>query len=207
MRSLLPPLQTLEGAGTGAAALAAAVAIVALDPTEFKKRWKGMEAVKPTLPPNVQADLERWRALTGRRARREIAIPIDCLYWLTERGRSLTVYETNEREIMGLLEKPTALWNSTYWDDVATELGGWEAVRNGDEAREAFYAEQFPDDIPDEWSAADRAKSHGRGVLQPGKGLSGTVWLQRWFGLALPAAAGTSTAWNPANLEDLFSEE
>ena len=29
--------------------------------------------------------------------------------------------------------------------------------------RERFYDEQFPDDIPDEWSRADQEKSHGIG--------------------------------------------
>jgi hypothetical protein len=32
-----------------------------------------------------------------------------------------------------------------------------------DDVLERFYEEFFPNDIPDEWSAADQQKSHGRG--------------------------------------------
>ncbi len=35
-----------------------------------------------------------------------------------------------------------------------------------DDVIEAFYAAYFPDDIPDEWSAADQQKSHGRGCAE-----------------------------------------
>lgn len=35
-------------------------------------------------------------------------------------------------------------------------------VARDDDALEEFYGTVFPDDIPDEWSAAERAKSHGQ---------------------------------------------
>jgi hypothetical protein len=35
-------------------------------------------------------------------------------------------------------------------------------VARDDDALEEFYAAVFPNDIPDEWSVADRAKSHGQ---------------------------------------------
>lgn len=112
----------------------------------------------------VAQGLQEWRKLAGRR-RRVFSIPPECLYYFTERGRALSVYDTTEKEIMGRLEKPGALWGSGYWDEVA---GDWGAIRSDDAAREAFYDEHFPDDRPDEWSKVDRAKSHGAGPLQRG---------------------------------------
>ena len=136
-------LTVLEQDGMGRwETLAAAVAALCLSPAEFKESWEWIaEAVEVELPPP--------RALT---------IPAESLLWNTSRG------ETSEKEIMGRLEKPGALWGSVYWDEVAAAVGGWEAVRSNDEVREAFYDEHFPKDIPDEWSSTERAKSHGRGT-------------------------------------------
>ena len=127
-------------------------------------------------------EVERARAdwLVGRRARRK-AIPQDCLYWATERGKK-TVYETSEKVLRGSLERPGKLWDSPYWDSVADGLGGWEAVRSDPDVRMAFYDEYFPDDIPDEWSVGDRELSHGRGALQPGATPCGERFLFNWFG-------------------------
>jgi hypothetical protein len=44
-------------------------------------------------------------------------------------------------------------------------MGGWKRIRRNDDIREAFYDLYFPDDIPDEWSAADQEKSHGYGLF------------------------------------------
>jgi hypothetical protein len=51
----------------------------------------------------------------------------------------------------------------------------------------AFYDEHFPDDTPDEWSVAEREKSHGFGALQPGAEPSAERFLRAWFG-RLPSA-------------------
>ena len=123
-----------------------------------------------------------WRELHGRRARRVLPIPFEALPWLTQRGRSLSVYDSNEKELFRL-ERPAALWGSQIWDAYAEEAGGWEAVRSDPAARESFYDTHFPEDIPDEWSRADRAKSHGCGVLQRGAQPDGARWFRTWFGL------------------------
>jgi hypothetical protein len=143
-----------------------------------------LPSVAPPLEGGLAAKVEVWRGLYGRRARRALSIPFDALPWLTERGRCLSVYDSNEKELYRL-ERPTGLWGSQIWDEFAEEVGGWEAIRQGGEssdaaAREAFYDTHFPDDIPDEWSRADRAKSHGGGVLQKGV-LQGKPDAARWF--------------------------
>jgi hypothetical protein len=176
-------LSSFVGGGQQEAAIALATA--ALSPEDFAASLSASVADRqiPPLPEDLQQRLEEWSAATGRpRARRAFVIPWDCLWHITERGAHLTVYDSNEKELLGSLEKPGALWGSEFWDDVAEEFGGWEAVRNDPAARESFYATYFPEDIPDEWSAADRAKSHGRGALQKGQQTSAAAWLKRWFG-------------------------
>lgn len=137
----------------------------------------------PPIPAEIQEELEDWKGVVGRRQRRALVIPIDCLYWVTARGREGSVYDSNEKELLRWrFARPQALWGSGYWDTVAEEFGGWEAIAEGAEAQEAFYDREFPDDIPDEWSKAERAKSHGGGVLQRGCSASPMEWLRRWFG-------------------------
>jgi hypothetical protein len=173
---------------------AAAVAALCLSRDEFLASWNYS---LPELPREVS--VAEWRLLEGRR-RRVFAVPPDCLYYFTERGKT-SVYETNEKEIMGRLERPGVLWGSVYWDEVAD----WAAVRGDDDAREDFYDGHFPDDRPDEWSAADRAKSHGRGCLQRGaeasearafQGLLGRLPTAVWGELGAGAATPSPAGWN-----------
>jgi hypothetical protein len=177
-------LSSLEGGGQQKAGMALAAA--ALSPEDFATA--ATERAVPALPGDLQRKLEEWSEVTGRpRARRAFPVPWDCLWHITERGRVQTVYDSNEKELLGSLEKPGALWGSEFWDDAAEEMGGWEAIHQGTNnsdpaARESFYAAHFPEDIPDEWSAADRAKSHGRGALQKGQVTTAAAWLKRWFG-------------------------
>ena len=145
------------------------------------------------LPPQlqeVQKARATWEPLLGRRHRRQYSVPQECLYWLTERGKR-SVYESSEKLLRGSLERPGKLWGSTYWDSVADALGGWEAIRNDPEVRMRFYDEHFPDDTPDEWSTAEREKSHGRGALQPGAEAKAESFLRSWFG-RIPSAV----VWN-----------
>lgn len=134
----------------------------------------------PGMIDEVVDAVSEWDTLHGRE-RRVYTIPQEAIYWTTARGNT-TVYETAESQLRGSLERPGRLWGSVYWDSVAEELGGWLAVRADDNTREAFYDEHFPDDIPDEWSLADREKSHGRGSLQPDTTASLKRLLQKWFG-------------------------
>jgi hypothetical protein len=180
-------LTTIAGTGLGPwEQRATIVAALCLDRISFTASWN-QTAVR-----EIPSELETWAANLGRRARRVYTIPDECLYWLTRRGKELSVYDTNEKEIMGHLEKSVALWGSSFWDSVAEDFGGWAAIKSDAESREAFYETYFPDDIPDEWSSADRVKSHSRGVLQKTLGADASRALQTLFG-RLPAAV----IWGP----------
>ena len=115
-----------------------------------------------------------WNALPMR-LRRIYTIPTDCLYWHTARG-ALRVSESTEGELLNGLE--SAMCGSKIWKMHDKEL------HESDESREAFYETYFPNDIPDEWSAAARAVSHGRGVIPVGDVRFNVVFercIDRWF--------------------------
>jgi len=172
-------------------ALAVTVGACCLSSDDYAKSCA--QALPPP-PPNILECVANWKVAVGRRSRRAMAVPLECLYWITQRGREQSVYDSNEKDIMGSLEKyGGALWESEFWDMVADEMGGWEAVRSDAATRESFYDTYFPDDIPDEWSKKERAKSHGQGVLQRGAKATETEWVRRWF---FTAAVPSAILWN-----------
>ena len=74
-------------------------------------------------------------------------------------------YKNTEADIMGGLEQ--SLFESPYWKSILQQYGsvdGQEMQWATERLKEQFYETYFTDDIPDEWSAADRDKSHGRAL-------------------------------------------
>ena len=154
------------------------IAALCLPKGALEKRWL---KPFPSMLSEVDRAIKEWDVLVNPRAQRVYTIPHECLYWLTSRGYK-DVYTTNEKDIIGSLERSSKLWGSTYWDSVAETYGGWSAIKTEAEAREAFYDQHFPDDIPDEWSKKDRSVSHGWGAVQPGATCSAERFLRTWFG-------------------------
>lgn len=125
--------------------------------------------VRPTVaarPAWVDERLAEWSTLSPRK-RRVYRIPWECLYGETERGR-LRTNETTDSELTTNFE--TALADSPFG-----------APPLEDEAREAYFDTHFPDDIPDEWSRADREKSHGSGSLMKTESFDDAKYMRRWF--------------------------
>ena len=118
-------------------------------------------------PPSTvaaRAKWDSWTALIGRRAARQYAIPATALTPTTTRG-SLSAKYTNVadvREPVGLLSEGCKFWQEVLQKRGITMVDDMVCFPN-DDVLEQFYEEFFPDDIPDEWSAADQQKSHGRG--------------------------------------------
>jgi len=117
---------------------------------------------RPLINQDIVSRIAKWATVLGRRSRRIYAIPVECLYGLTERGclnqKASTIGEI--RQIHDLLTGHIA----------------------DDDELEAFYQATFPDDIPDEWSQKDQMMSHGQGILRTGERLSlaklGRIWFQ-----------------------------
>jgi hypothetical protein len=156
----------LEGQGRWATR-ALAVAAAALT----KKELANSEATTwKLLPTDLEATLAEWHELEGR-ARRVYSIPVDCLYWITERGCSAA--GTADTLMSGL---EAALRVSAYWQK---ELP--RDFSKKEEAYDEFYMRAFPTDIPDEWSRADREKSHGRSVIGATETPRYEKYARRWF--------------------------
>jgi hypothetical protein len=137
--------------------------------------------------PDLFAERDEWLNATMR-FRRIYTPQTGCLYWFTERG-GISVYTTNTMELTHNLE--AALAGSKYWSDLVPELTA------SDTRREIFYDTHFPYDIPDEWSEAEREKSHGRGLhaADSDRRILFTNCLERWF-LRIPSL----TVWQGTRL-------
>ena len=112
----------------------------------------------PVTDPTIMAEWTHRKTLPMR-SRRIYSVPYECLYSYTERG-ALKMNQTTDRELTHHLEE--AMISSTFWNQFEDEF------TSSGRLREAFYQTYFPTDIPDEWLAADRAKSHGTGAIPNG---------------------------------------
>jgi len=127
--------------------------------------WKQYKENPDTTTSRVKWTL--WNSILGRRKARIYAIPEAALTTATTRGALSTKYTNiaDIREPVGLLAEGCKFWQETLQTAGITAADETVSFPN-DDALEKFYAEFFPDDIPDEWSAADQQKSHGRGRLK-----------------------------------------
>lgn len=132
--------------------------------------------IAPWTPPTEWLDTVHTLEGLEPRARRVKIIPPACLFLTTARGR-LSVIQSTEEDLMIPLEG--LLHQSPFWSPLLPMPGD-------DDAREAFFQNWFPDDIPDEWSPAARQVSHGRGVIPhgtPDPKIMLHAALDRWFGI------------------------
>ena len=129
---------------------------------------------RPERPPPIEKAKGRWDSWTaaiGRRKARAFAIPERALHAGTTRGQLPAKYTNiaDIREPVGLLSEGCKFWQEALAAMGITEDEETNAVCfPDDDVLERFHEKYFPDDIPDEWSAADQQKSHGRGVLEKG---------------------------------------
>lgn len=121
-------------------------------------------------------EIAAWRAIEGRRERRAFTVPRECLLCVTPRGRTtsatstLPLLHTAHERI--LRDEGCACWS---------KLLKKTKPHTSDDALEAFYARAFPDDIPDEWSKEDHAKSHGPGSLARTEEPRWSKWARLWL--------------------------
>ena len=114
------------------------------------------------LPIELVSAIDTWDTDNSLRTRRVFKVRPEALLYLCDRS-SQGVSDTSEPDIQQDLEKN--LVASSYWRQVLTTH-----MKRGiatDIKMEEFYDIFFNyklHDIPDEWSLADREKSHGRGL-------------------------------------------
>jgi hypothetical protein len=144
-------LEAIREKSPRAAAAAASLAISCLP----KKSLPEVFTPKSETPHHKEL-LEGWTLLKGKRARRLYTIPYECLAFHTGRSPG----KSEETSLLGDLEERLAC--SPWWKTLQTSID--EAVSGDpDEFRMRLYDTAFPDDIPEEWSKEERAKSHGPG--------------------------------------------
>jgi hypothetical protein len=114
------------------------------------------------IPQELKEKLDSWDSETSLRKRREFKVRPEAMTYICARS-TMQTSESTEYDICENLE--ITLSSSPYWQSVLEDYqidGYWKTERY----KEMFYNTYFPyaeDDIPDEWSSADREKSHGRG--------------------------------------------
>jgi hypothetical protein len=128
---------------------------------------------KDTTKPHIKRAWALWTPLIGTRQARIYEIPTEALTPTTTRG-SLSSRYTNIGELRDPV--PSLFEGCAWWRARLEEIGATQDEETGavifpnDDVLETFYANYFPDDIPDEWSMEDQLKSHGRGLLE-GRGI------------------------------------
>jgi hypothetical protein len=108
-------------------------------------------------PIDLRKTISEWDTLSIRKGRL-YTIPYGCLYGMTMRGSGENT--TDEINNFKMSESP-------YWRRIVefyTKDGAWIS----DDAKEIFFDKYFPEDIPDEWSLAEKHLSHGPGVSNGG---------------------------------------
>ncbi len=119
-----------------------------------------------TVPATIVEEKIQWAALLGRRARRLYTIPNDCFYLVTRRGR-MPWSESTDADLRRVGDQQTTapyLRDCEFWNDMIDECTeDYDQGFADDESWENFANKAFVDDIPDEWSAEERLKSHGPG--------------------------------------------
>lgn len=110
-----------------------------------------------------------WDTKVGRKEARIHHIPEEALHKETTRGRLSRRY-TNIGDLRDPV--PSLFEGCAWWLAQVQRSGAAQDDETGavvfpdDDTMERFYATHFPDDIPDEWSAALQGQSHGRGCLE-----------------------------------------
>ena len=137
--------------------LAAAYVLVSLDHITW---MQSQQSLDNTVPKEVQVAIEEWNMPRLSMRKRRAIKPTPEALLLTARSKQ-SPYESSEPQIQDRLLQ--ALLTSEYWSVIIEPYmvnGKWKNQRH----KELFYDTHFPQDIPDEWSLADREKSHGRGL-------------------------------------------
>ena len=129
-----------------------------------------------------KSQIDNWDSLLGTKAR-VYSIPSSALYGRTLRGRMRWAQST----VSQLNNIEPHLIGCPFWEDAISEYGTIlksTILWNSDDDREAFYQRYFPDDLPDEWTKSEKAKSHGEGILGPTESLTMVkyvrMYLSKW---------------------------
>ena len=155
---------SIEDPGLQVGAQAAAVLLLCQSTAAYKEPLE-----KDSMTNYTKRQWALWDTKVGRREARIHHIPEEALHKETTRGRLSRRY-TNIGDLRDPV--PSLFEGSAWWTAQLQECEASQDDETGavifpdDDVLESFHAAHFPDDIPDEWSAADQTKSHGRGCQE-----------------------------------------
>jgi hypothetical protein len=151
-----------------------AVISVCLSPSQQTTSFAALPA---SMDERILETIAEWDKECGRITHRRYTIPVRCLYGKTRRGTMK--WTTTTVKYLGQLEE--GIKECPFWQEAMSEYVTTHGVWKSDDMREAFYDRHFPDDIPDEWSKAEKNKSHGDGVLGPNEPITLAKWSRCFF--------------------------
>ena len=131
-------------------------------------------SLRESIPSDIQKSRCEWAATMGGKVRREYAIPRDCLYGITERGRMVNT-ETTIDELGDLLDQMEI---APYWSEA---LGERAFVDLSIDEQLEFTELYFPDGHPVTWLTAEKEKSHGYGALRPDEEIESVKYWRTWI--------------------------
>jgi hypothetical protein len=140
---------------------AAAYTMVCLGGETWSAALKDINTSDP--PIEVKQAIDDWDAEDSLRKRRVFKVQAKAIGFITERSSQSKDISSESQITDDLVE---SLKQSMYWSSILQNYmndGDWLS----DSAKEEFFDTFFPlrlHDIPDEWSEAEREKSHGRGL-------------------------------------------
>lgn len=152
---------------------ALAFTMVSLSDEQWSMATKPLPLIE--IPSEIKTLINEWDAEENIRKRRVYAIRGEALLFLANRSTLATSISTESDIQTGLHRE---LWKSPYWHDILQEyrangLTESESLDMPDRMKEAFFDTYFnwkTCDIPDEWTTAEREKSHGRGCGKTSEG-------------------------------------
>lgn len=149
-----------------------AILSVCLHSEQQEKSWSTLPTM---MEPRLQETLSEWEREIGRKQQRRYTIPTACLYGRCTRG--LLKWSQSTVPQLGELEK--GLIGCPFWEEAISEYQHHDTWKS-DDAREAFYDRYLMDDVPDEWTKAEKQKSHGDGLLGPTQTARLAMYSRRW---------------------------
>jgi hypothetical protein len=172
-----------------------AVLSLSLSPSQ---QTHSLSSLPLVIDASSQDRFAEWQHHVGRKSYRVYSLPKNCLYGTAGRGRiswqSTTVSQLNETHLIGC----------PFWDEALSEYALIDETTihwNSDDTMEQFYHRYFPDDVPDEWTKAEKERSHGDGLLAP----RDTVNLAKYARLFLSQCA--RLAWSSRPIARAFLEQ
>lgn len=119
-------------------------------------------------PPSLYRKEEvEWDRVLGRKAGRIMPVPVEGLYGVTLRGR-IRHQDTTMGELWDVLR---GMKGCAYWEEIGIEDHEHRYLLDG----------YFPDDLPDEWTAEEKRRSHGAGQLGRGEEVTLWGWMRRYM--------------------------